>query len=155
MSNLPYRIGIPMVGGDSSGEQWPERLLAAHNLERAAAGLPLFAGHWKLDAVAAERCQDMIRDGYFAHVDPDNQPGNYAAVLAAFGVTSYRWAGENLALNNYPDDAVARAMVTWMNSPTHRDNILSPDFDTIGGAAANRADGTILLAIIFTGGAAL
>ena len=153
--SFPYRIGIPMVGADSSGPRWAERLLTAHNLERQKAGLPLFAGHWKLDAVAAERVQDMIRDGYFAHVDPDNQPGNYAAVLAQHGVTQYRWAGENLALNNYSDDAVARAMVTFMNSPTHRDNILSPDFDTIGCAAANRPDGTILMAIIFTGGAAL
>ena len=154
MSNLPYRLGIPMVGSDSSGPRWAERLLTAHNIERSKAGLPLFAGHWKLDAVATERVQDMIRDGYFAHVDPDNTPGNYAAVLAAFGIT-YAWAGENLALNNYADDAVTRAMVTWMNSPTHRDNILLPDFDTIGGAAANRPDGTILLAVIFTGGAAL
>lgn len=153
--SFPYRIGIPMVGADSSGPRWAERLLTAHNEERFEAGLPLFAGHPLLDAVAQARVDDMIRDGYFAHADPDNTPGNYAAVLAAFGVTSYRWAGENLALNNYSDDAVARAMVTWMNSPTHRENILLPDFDTIGGAAANRPDGTILMAVIFTGGAAL
>ena len=154
MSNLPYRLGIPMVGADSSGPRWAERLLAAHNLERQKAGLPLFAGHPRLDVVARARVDDMLRDGYFAHADPDNTPGNYAAILGALGI-QYRWAGENLALNNYADDAVARAMVTWMNSPTHRDNILSPDFDSIGCAAANRPDGTILMAIIFTGGAVL
>ncbi|MBA4180248.1 MAG: hypothetical protein C0506_06615 [Anaerolinea sp.] len=154
MSNLPYRVGIPMVGADSSGEQWPARLLGAHNIERSKAGLAPFAGWPRLDLVAQARVEDMVRGGYFAHVDPDNTPGDYAAVLAQHGIR-YAWAGENLAANNYSDDAVTRAMVTWMNSPTHRDNVLFPGFDTMGGAAAVRPDGAILMAVVFVGGAAL
>ena len=144
-----------MVGGDSTGERWAERLLSVHNEARASAGQPAFGSHPTLDACAQERCDDMARDGYFGHTDPDNAPGNYGAVLAAHGVVAYRWAGENLAVNNYSDDVVARAMAAWLASALHRANILSADFDMVGGAAAVRPDGAMLMAVIFTGGATL
>lgn len=149
------RIPLPQVAGDSTGASWSSRLLTAHNVERQRAGLPPYGASAVLDACAQDRVTDMVAEQYFGHADPNQSPGNYVAVLARHGVTAYRWAGENLAMNNYPD-VVDTAMRGLMASPGHRANILAIDFDRVGFAAGIRNDtGAHVIACLFTGGASV
>jgi len=51
-------------------------------------------------------------------------------------------AGENIGWNTYPDDvATAEIHQMFMNSPSHRENILGPAWDVIGIGAYKGADG--------------
>jgi hypothetical protein len=68
---------------------------------------------------------------YFAHVDPD---GNYIwDKIVAAGYSPYTQLGENLAIEFYDTESLVAA---WMNSPTHRANILQPGFKDQGAGLA-------------------
>lgn len=106
-------------------------LLTDTNRERQAASLDALTVNPKLNDAAFAKAQDMIKNDYWAHVSPG-------------GVTPWTWlgnagynytvAGENLA-KNYPD---AQSTVNaWMNSQTHRDNILNGNYREVGFAVVD------------------
>ncbi|HUZ93063.1 MAG TPA: CAP domain-containing protein [Candidatus Paceibacterota bacterium] len=98
------------------------------NQSRAANGMPLLAPNSELDLAAEEKVQDMFANQYFAHFSPTGvSPWNFFA-RAGY---SYIAAGENLAID-FPDAQDTED--AFMNSPTHRDNILSPLYTQMGAA---------------------
>src|SRR3989344_8491 len=93
------------------------------NQERGARNLSILVTHPSLLIAASEKAQDMIDRDYFAHVDPD---GNYVwgrIVKAGYG--SYKILGENLAVDFVTSEGMIKA---WLDSPTHRANLLHEDF---------------------------
>jgi hypothetical protein len=83
-----------------------------------------------LTRAATLKANDMAANGYFAHTSPTGlTPWHW------FGEVGYTfiYAGENLAINFNDSNTVEQA---WLNSPTHRANILSPNFTQIGIATA-------------------
>jgi uncharacterized protein YkwD len=124
-------------------------LLALINAERANAGLAPYRLEGGLTKIARTRSQQLIDQNYFAHRDPFGY-SMYVELLAYFGYTSYAWAGENLAMNNWPAETAANeAMRGLMNSPTHRANILAGDFSRIGVGEVTVADGRHFFTMIF------
>lgn len=82
-------------------------------------------------ALAAQmKAADMATRGYFSHESPDGSMAWNWMEKAGYG---YSYAGENLAVNFFDARDVVKA---WMDSPTHRENILNPSFTDIGIAAA-------------------
>lgn len=82
-------------------------------------------------AVAAQaKAEDMAAKGYFAHVSPDGKNSWHWFSQAGY---TFIYAGENLAVDFSDSADVERA---WMNSPTHRANILDGHFTEIGIATA-------------------
>jgi hypothetical protein len=75
-----------------------------------------------LDAAAKMKAEDMASKGYFAHVSPDGIDPWYWISKAGY---KYSYAGENLAVNFSDSEDVIKA---WLNSPTHRANILDAHF---------------------------
>lgn len=141
---------VPAVsgGGATTLEQ---ELFDGINAERAKAGLPAYTYDAGLTKVARTRSQQMADQGYFAHKDPYGYT-MYTELLAYFGYTSYAWAGENLAMNNYAvSESAARAVVSLMNSPTHKANLLANDFFRIGIGEVTTADGRHIFSMIFLG----
>lgn len=127
------------------------RLFALLNEERAAAGLAPYVLDSGLTTVARTRSQQLIDQNYFAHTDPYGY-SMYVELLAHFGYTSYAWAGENLAMNNYAlSESPERATKSLMNSPTHRANILATDFFRIGIGEITDASGRHYFTMIFLG----
>jgi uncharacterized protein YkwD len=127
------------------------RLLAGINAERANAGLPAYVLDAGLTKIARTRSQQLVDQNYFAHTDPFGY-SMYVELLAYFGYTSYAWAGENLAVNNYSvADAPAQAVQALMASPTHRANLLANDFFRIGIGEVTVADGRHFFTMIFLG----
>lgn len=102
-----------------------------------------------LVSIARIRSNDMVQRGYFDHIDPDGR--TVFDIMADFGVP-YAWAGENLALNNYPvNETVAVTVRELMASPPHRDNILNVHYSRIGVGLATTSDGTYYFTMVFVG----
>lgn len=100
------------------------------NADRAGEGLHGLSVNPTLVAAAQLKANDMAAKGYFSHNTPDGKTPWYW-----FGEAGYEfsYAGENLAVFFGDSADVARA---WMNSPSHRANILSSSFTEIGIATA-------------------
>jgi hypothetical protein len=96
------------------------------NQERKLAGLGSVTLNTQLSEAALAKGQDMMNDQYWAHVAPDGkQPWSF---ITESGYT-YQVAGENLARDFADTSSMTKA---WMESPTHRANILNPKYQEIG-----------------------
>ncbi len=101
-------------------------LIELTNNDRSSSGLATLTINETLTAVAQAKANDMAEKSYFAHTSPE-------------GLTPWHWfkekgyqfayAGENLAVDFSESADVERA---WMNSPTHRANVLGTQFTEIG-----------------------
>ena len=95
------------------------------NAERTKAGLPKLSADATLFKVARLKAQDMVKNSYFSHSSPTY--GSPFKMMKTYGI-SYKVAGENIAGNPSLQDAVK----AWMNSATHKQNILSNSYNYIG-----------------------
>ncbi|MCX5810426.1 MAG: CAP domain-containing protein [Proteobacteria bacterium] len=80
-----------------------------------------------LNAVAEERLRDMFRRQYIAHVSPIGEQASDYAQKAGY---HYKIIAENLASGEFLNNQ--KVIDGWMQSPGHRQNILSPDIKDIG-----------------------
>lgn len=123
------RLTIPTVT-TSSLENEVIRLV---NVQRSKNGLQLLKTNWQLSRVARYKSADMANKGYFSHNSPTY--GTPFQMMENFGLR-FSSAGENIA---YGQRTPAEVMNDWMNSPGHRNNILSRSYTEIGvGMAKNR-----------------
>ncbi len=100
------------------------------NADRVSNGLGTLTLNPTLVEVAQAKANDMAAKGYFAHTSPEGlDPWHWFQTVGY----EYSLAGENLAVDFSDSGDVERA---WMNSPTHRDNILNTKFSEIGIATA-------------------
>jgi len=83
-----------------------------------------------LTQAAQAKANDMAAKGYFAHTSPEGIDPWFWFQQVGYKFT---YAGENLAIDFSDSDAVNTA---WMNSPTHRANLLDQHFTEIGIATA-------------------
>jgi hypothetical protein len=101
----------------------PADIMDRINHERSSRSIPTVATNAKLATAAQEKSDDMLARSYFSHIDPD---GNYIwPKIEAAGYKPFLTLGENLAMDfSSPDELIA----AWMNSPTHRANLLNDKF---------------------------
>lgn len=104
----------------------PATLLDLHNQERANAGLPPLQLNANLTNSAQRKAIAMLESDCWSHYCPDGKSPWDFFVDSGY---SYYYAGENLAEGFFDN---SQAMVAWMNSPTHRENILRADFEDVG-----------------------
>jgi uncharacterized protein YkwD len=97
------------------------------NQQRAAAGLAPLAINDQLEVDAQAYAEYMADANFFAHQAPNGTDARSRAEAA--GYTTWTFLAENLHAGRKTPDAVVDA---WMNSPAHRENILSPDASEIG-----------------------
>jgi uncharacterized protein YkwD len=156
----PIRIALADLysAHDAEAQEMVELVNLARQLEGASNCAPL---RWRDDlaAVADAHSADMIRRHFMAHVNPDGK--NPAARLADARIR-YSAYGENIAggptglpmpnpergiMTGYP--SVQQAHIGLMNSPGHRENILSPLFTNIGIGIMSNLDGTLVITQVF------
>ncbi len=111
-----------------------QSLLDATNQQRLSNHKMSLQLNNKLSAAAQAKANDMAARNYWAHNTPDGSPPWIFFEKAGY---SYQKAGENLAYGfiNSTD-----AITGWMNSPTHRENLLDGAFQDVGFGFANVAD---------------
>jgi hypothetical protein len=109
---------------------FPSVLVEKTNKTRTSVAMNELAVNETLVYAAQLKANDMAEKGYFAHNSPDGKtPWDW---LEAAGY-SYQNAGENLAVNFVDSSDVHNA---WLNSPTHKANIVREGFEEIGIATA-------------------
>jgi uncharacterized protein YkwD len=103
------------------------------NQERAANGVGPLVANAALSSASTGYSQRMVAQGFFAHVSPDG--GTLVERLTAAGYLGDddAWVvGENIGWGQ-ASLATPRSMVdAWMNSPGHRENLLSGDYTEVG-----------------------
>lgn len=112
-----------------------EQLLEDTNAKRKEAGLSQLVLSSSLSQAASYKAADMFANNYWAHNSPAGKTPWDFIVQSGY---SYVIAGENLAKNFQTSFGVTDA---WMNSQTHKDNIIKPGYREVGFAVVN---GTLL-----------
>ncbi|MGB9743348.1 MAG: CAP domain-containing protein [Minisyncoccales bacterium] len=79
-----------------------------------------------LNEAAYLKAKDMLEKGYFAHYSPEGLSPWYWLQKIGY---QYRSAGENLAIGFVDSEQVHQA---WLNSPSHKQNIINPKYQEIG-----------------------
>lgn len=106
-------------------------LLSSTNTQRNANGAGSLSINSQLDAAAQAKANDMVTRNYWSHNTPD---GKEPWVFIDQAGYVYTKAGENLA---YGFSTSGDTVVGWMNSPTHRANLLDTSFTDVGFGFAN------------------
>lgn len=110
---------------DSEDHQFEQRVLELINEERVQRGLRPVRYNGTLDNAAEKHADHMSIVGKMAHDGiGDGDPGER---IRAEGFRN-AW-GENVATGQTSPEQVVRE---WMNSPTHRRNILDPNYSLMG-----------------------
>jgi hypothetical protein len=115
----------PQVLGISSNIS-AQDLLTFTNQKRQENGLKPLTMNGQLAQAAEQKASHMFANNYWAHVAPDGTTPWYFIKSAGY---EYLYAGENLARGFTTASDVVNA---WMNSPTHRENMLSSNYDEVG-----------------------
>jgi len=103
-----------------------ENLLQLHNVERRKAELPALKLNATLSVSAQRKAQAMLNTDCWSHYCPKGvEPWQFYKEAGYV----YTVAGENLAEGFF--DAQS-AMTAWMQSPTHRENIMRGDYEEVG-----------------------
>jgi hypothetical protein len=103
-----------------------ETIVNLTNTERKAANLNELKLNQKLSEAALAKAMDMFAKDYWAHNAPDGTEPWYFIQKSGY---NYLNAGENLARDFNSAETIVAA---WMNSPTHKANILSKKYQDIG-----------------------
>ncbi len=111
---------------DAKREINAENVLALMNEYRGEAGLAPLRADARLTQAAEDRMRHMEESGYWSHESPD---GLSPFVWMSARDYDYSGAAENLAAGF----ETARFLVeSWLESPGHRANILSAEYDDCG-----------------------
>ncbi len=118
------KLAAPGILGQASFG--PDAIIALTNAKRAENGLPPVANNESLASAASGKAANMLSENYWSHNSPSGKtPWSF---ITASGYR-YLYAGENLAR----DFSDAGSLVSaWMDSPSHKSNLLDKNFNEIG-----------------------
>lgn len=105
------------------------------NQTRHSLGLKALTENEKLNQAAKLKAEDMVQYQYFNHTSPAGVTPWSWFLKAGY---NYKYAGENLAIGFYESEEVYNA---WLNSPSHKANILNPNYTEVGTAVLSGFDG--------------
>lgn len=124
---LIFNIFIKTTSADSlDSDISVQTLLQKHNIERASQNLKPLELNNLLIKSTENKASEMLESNCWSHYCPNGKSPWEFFKSAGY---EYIYAGENLAEGF---ESVDELMVAWMNSKTHRENILKPEFDEVG-----------------------
>lgn len=100
-------------------------LLSLINTERQKNNLSALKIDEQLQNIARLKANDLVENNYFSHISPIY--GTPFEMLKSNKI-SYKTASENIAGN----PSISGAFNSWMNSESHKSNILSNDYNYTG-----------------------
>lgn len=132
------------------------------NQERTDRGLPRLVKNDRIKAAARHHSDDMAMKGYFAHTSPSGEDvedrfrqfgvgcnGGAENIALTLADSDLRTEGGDVVDYNGNETAIAKGLVRqWMNSPGHRDIILTPRLRAtgVGVAVTDSENGTEVIA---------
>lgn len=141
---VPTLVQINKTGGMAA--VLPAVLTDLTNQERQTQNLQTLTVNPILNKAAEMKAEDMATKSYFAHTSPEGRTPWYWLNQVDY---NYQYAGENLAINFTDSSDVTSA---WMNSPTHRANIVKDKYTEVGtGIAIGMYEGreTVFVAQVY------
>jgi uncharacterized protein YkwD len=121
---------VPVAG---NLPQVAQATLCLLNNERADAGLSPLTVTPGLTQPSQAYSVRMVTENFFAHVAPDGATLTDRLEADGYIAPDGDWTvGENLAWGQGDISTARQITIAWMNSPDHRENILTPEFDEIG-----------------------
>jgi hypothetical protein len=108
-----------------------DKLYQLTNEQRQKNNLPPLVLNSALSLAAQKKAESMFQENYWSHYSPDGKTPWDFILGAGY---KYEYAGENLAKNFLFSSGVIDA---WMNSTTHRDNLLKREYTEVGYAIVN------------------
>lgn len=124
MMGMTYVSGQSLIAENINLMQ--KNIVTLTNKERQHSNTKPLTESNLLDQAATAKLKDMFDHGYWDHISPD---GKQAWDFIGTTGYSYSYAGENLA-RGFVD--AKSAMTAWMNSSSHRKNILNNNYTDIG-----------------------
>jgi uncharacterized protein YkwD len=137
-----------LAGSATAGSTQPTRAIASVNVLaadvltevnalRSSRGLVPLKLNAKLSAAAEAHSRAMASAGFFAHESADGS-AFWKRVQRFYASNGFGlWSvGENLLWSS-PDVDAPAALKLWMESPAHRENLLTPKWREIGLAAVH------------------
>jgi uncharacterized protein YkwD len=107
--------------------------LCVVNRLRSAYGLHPLRANRALSHVAASQVTSMVRRDYFADVGPSGQTPLSLVAVTAYALHAAEFAvGENIAWGTGSYTTPAHIVAEWMNSPPHREVMLSAEYRNAG-----------------------
>ncbi len=121
------------------------QLLDLTNQERKQKNLPPVRLSLRLCRIARAHAENMARQGKMEHTLDGKTP------LDRLSAAGYRFAkgGENIAAGAADATQPAVVLKAWMDSRSHRENILAPEFTEVGVALAQGTMGRVYYAQVF------
>jgi hypothetical protein len=141
---IPIISRVNMEGGMAA--VLPGVLSMLTNEERQSQNLGTLTVSPILNQAAEMKANDMATKGYFAHTSPEGKTPWFWLEKVGY---KYQYAGENLAVNFNDSKDVT---VAWMQSPTHKANIVKGNYTEMGtGVARGTYEGreTIFVAQVY------
>jgi uncharacterized protein YkwD len=108
-------------------------VLCLINADRTKLRMPALRENAKLRKAALGHSSEMVRDGFFAHTDPDGDTLVDRIVDSGYTRRNDGWSlGENLAWGTGDLSTPNGIHTAWMNSSGHKANILKASYREIG-----------------------
>jgi len=117
------------------------------NQKRAENGLKPLVWSNELAAVARVHSHNMADLKFFSHRGLDNKMVSDRA--DDIGLKKWRAIGENIAFSRGYDDPVEMAVELWLDSPSHRQNLMNSDWRESAVGVAVAADGSYYFTQVF------
>jgi uncharacterized protein YkwD len=134
------KVEIPKLASKSISTAELERTaFDLLNQKRVENGLKPVVWNENIAKVARDYSESMAKNNFFSHQGLDGSMVDDRADAA--GIKNWRSIGENIAYNRGYDNPVEFAVLRWMQSQTHRENLLSSKWNESGLGVAIAADG--------------
>lgn len=117
------------------------------NKMRADNGLKPLVWSDAVESIARAHSADMAQLDYFSHRSPSGKMVSDRADDAHLG--GWRAIGENIAFNRGYSDPIAKAVDLWLNSPSHKRNMLSDTWRESAIGVAIGEDGSYYFTQVF------
>lgn len=128
-------MGVTYYSGPGISSETPEamskNIITLTNTKRTTNSLGSLTESDLLDKAARQKLADMFANNYWEHISPTGvQAWDFMKKVGY----SYQYAGENLAKGYHDSTSTVNA---WMDSTTHRENILNTNYSEIGVATGS------------------
>ncbi len=117
------------------------------NQKRVESGLQPLVWSAEIAVVARVHSQNMAEFQFFSHRGLDNKMVSDRADKAGLG--RWRSIGENIAYNRGYKDPVSKAVQLWLDSPTHKHNLLDCNWRESAVGVAVAEDGSYYFTQVF------
>jgi uncharacterized protein YkwD len=126
-------LSHPQVLGSSTDFSAETLLLATNDARSNNSAVPLKL-NTQLSQAAQAKADDMVTRNYWSHTAPD---GTTPVIVVTSHGYAYQATGENLA---YGFSSAGQVIKGWLNSPEHRLNLLSNQYEDVGFGVASSAN---------------